>query len=137
MSHRNDDDEVHSSFLVNSVLCSSAAFASSPPESAVGPVPGVWCVWSDGSSELRFCPRADSLTLTVREPLGSCPEEAIMVLRDRLGDQDILQQVRASRQTGMAGKDPYIISNIDLNVAALSFLRIENYLFVPDQCAQS
>lgn len=120
MSHRNDD-EVHSSLLVNSVLCSSAAFTSSPPESAVGPVPGVWCVWSDGSSELRFCPKADSLTLTVRERLGSCPQEAIMVLRDRLGDQDILKQVRANRRTGMAEEDPYIICNIDLNVAALKY----------------
>eukprot|EP00066_Takifugu_rubripes_P013711 XP_011602977.1 PREDICTED: rho guanine nucleotide exchange factor 28-like isoform X2 [Takifugu rubripes] len=65
----------------------------SPPDSAVGPLPGVWHVWSDSSSVLTFCPKADSLTLTVREPLGSCPQEAIMVLRDRLGDQDVLKQI--------------------------------------------
>lgn len=100
---------MHSSLLVNSFLCSSSAFNSSPPESAVEPVPGVWCVWSDGSSQLSFCPKTDSLTLTVREALGSCPQEAIMVLRDRLGDQDIVRKVRANR-TGMAEEDSYVIS---------------------------
>lgn len=44
-----------------------------------------------------------------------------MVLRDRLGDQDILKQVRANRRTGMAEEAPYIICNIDLNVAAFKY----------------
>lgn len=68
----------------------------SPPGPVVGPVPGVWCVWSDSSSMLRFCPGTDSLTLTVRQAAGSCPQDGITILRDRLGDQSILKLVRTN-----------------------------------------
>ncbi|XP_040053934.2 rho guanine nucleotide exchange factor 28 isoform X3 [Gasterosteus aculeatus] len=70
---------------------------AAPPGPAVGPVPGVWCVWADGSSMVRFCPRTGSLTLTVRqgrrpEP-GGRPEDAVGILRERLADDSILKLV--------------------------------------------
>ncbi|XP_070845479.1 rho guanine nucleotide exchange factor 28 [Chaetodon trifascialis] len=67
---------------------------TAPPGPAVGPVPGVWCVWSDSSCMLRFCPATDSLTLTVRQTPGSCPQDAITVLRDRLGDHGVLKLIK-------------------------------------------
>lgn len=65
----------------------------------MGPVPGVWCVWADGSSMVRFCPGTGSLTLTVRqgrrpEP-GGRPEDAVGILRERLADDSVLKLVRA------------------------------------------
>ncbi|XP_029300781.1 LOW QUALITY PROTEIN: rho guanine nucleotide exchange factor 28 [Cottoperca gobio] len=66
---------------------------AAPPGPAVGPVPGVWCVWSDSSCMLRFCPCTDSLTLTVRQTSGSCPQDAILALRDKLGDHSILKRI--------------------------------------------
>ncbi|XP_059214037.1 rho guanine nucleotide exchange factor 28 [Centropristis striata] len=69
-----------------------------------GPVPGVWCVWSDSSCMLRFCPRTDSLTLTVRQTAGNCPQDSIMVLRDRLGDQSIVKLINVLKADSEADK---------------------------------
>ncbi|KAM9841634.1 rho guanine nucleotide exchange factor 28 [Aulostomus maculatus] len=68
-----------------------------PPGPVSGPVPGVWCVWSDRSHMLRFCPGTDSATLTARRAPGSCPQDHIMVLRDRLGDHNVLKLIQVLR----------------------------------------
>lgn len=73
-------------------------FPISPPGPAVSPLPGVWCLWSDSSYMLRFCPGMDSLTLSVRQVSGSCPQESIMVLRERLGDYGVLKMVRLNNR---------------------------------------
>ncbi|XP_044031288.1 rho guanine nucleotide exchange factor 28 isoform X2 [Siniperca chuatsi] len=81
---------------------------AAPPGPVVGPVPGVWCVWSDSSCMLRFCPGTDSLTLTVRQTPGSSPQDGIMIFRDRLGDQGILKlinELKADCEVDKRGKD--------------------------------
>ncbi|KAM8743942.1 rho guanine nucleotide exchange factor 28 isoform 3-T3 [Acanthopagrus schlegelii] len=87
---------------------------AAPPGPVAGPVPGVWCVWSDGSSMLRFCPGMDSLTLTMRNTPGSCPQDGIKILRDRLGDSHILKLIsvlRADSEGGKRGKDELLPSD--------------------------
>ncbi|KAI3362135.1 hypothetical protein L3Q82_012465, partial [Scortum barcoo] len=87
---------------------------AAPPGPVVGPVPGVWCVWSDSSCMLRFCPGTDSLSLTVRQTAGSCPEDGILVLRDRLGDQSILKlinELKADNEVAKRGKDEFLPSD--------------------------
>lgn len=66
----------------------------SPAGPVAGPVPGVWCVWSDVSSVLRFCPGTDSLTLTVQQASGGLPRDGIRALRERLEDVGVLNLVR-------------------------------------------
>ncbi|XP_038589452.1 LOW QUALITY PROTEIN: rho guanine nucleotide exchange factor 28 [Micropterus salmoides] len=81
---------------------------AAPPGPVVGPVPGVWCVWSDKSCMLRFCPGTDSMTLTVRQTPGSCSQDDIMIYRDRLGDQSILKlinELKADSEVDMRGKE--------------------------------
>ncbi|XP_062291104.1 rho guanine nucleotide exchange factor 28 [Scomber scombrus] len=70
---------------------------AAPPGPVVGPIPGVWCVWSDSSRMMRFCPGTDSLTLTVQESPSSCSQEGIMFLRDRLGDHSVLKLISVLR----------------------------------------
>ncbi|TMS08080.1 Rho guanine nucleotide exchange factor 28 [Larimichthys crocea] len=80
---------------------------------AVGPVPGVRCVWSDSSCMLRFCPGMDSLTLTMWQTPGSCPEDGIVILRDRLGDHSILKLInvlKANSETDKRGEDEFVPS---------------------------
>ncbi|KAM7368740.1 hypothetical protein PAMP_013050 [Pampus punctatissimus] len=67
------------------------------PGPVVGTVPGVWCVWSDSSHMMRFCPGRDSLTLSVRQAHSSCPQEGIMFLRDRLEDHSVLKLIAVLR----------------------------------------
>ncbi|KAM9338704.1 rho guanine nucleotide exchange factor 28 [Symphorus nematophorus] len=73
---------------------------AAPPGPAVGPIPGVWCVWSDGSCVLRFCPATDSLTLSVRRTPACCPQDAVAILRDRLRDDSILQLINVLKADG-------------------------------------
>ncbi|XP_068430025.1 rho guanine nucleotide exchange factor 28 isoform X2 [Clinocottus analis] len=80
-------DEQHAMFRV----------LAAPPGPAVGPVPGVWCVWSDGARMLRFCPRTNSLTLTAQRAPGSRPQDGIAVLRDRLEDDGVLRLINVLR----------------------------------------
>lgn len=98
---KSSDGTAHScQSLLGSVIiqCSSScAPLISGRGPVVGPVPGAWRVWSDSSCTLRFCPRTDSVTLTMRQTPDSCPQEGIMILRDKLGDQSILKLVRANR----------------------------------------
>ncbi|XP_034458148.1 rho guanine nucleotide exchange factor 28 isoform X3 [Hippoglossus hippoglossus] len=63
----------------------------------VGPAAGVCSVWSDSSRTLRFCPGTNSLTLTVRQAPGSCPQDDIMVLRDRQEDHSIVRLISVLR----------------------------------------
>ncbi|KAM4634066.1 rho guanine nucleotide exchange factor 28 [Polymixia lowei] len=63
------------------------------PVPAVCPVAGVRCVWCDGSGVLRFCPGTDSLTLTVQRVPGGCHQDSIMLLRDKLRDDGILEMI--------------------------------------------
>ncbi|KAL6096613.1 arhgef28 [Pungitius sinensis] len=65
---------------------------AAPPGPAAGPVPGVWCVWSDSSGMVRFCPGTGSLTLTLRRPSGR-PQDAVGILRERLADAGVLRLV--------------------------------------------
>ncbi|XP_028318655.1 rho guanine nucleotide exchange factor 28 [Gouania willdenowi] len=65
-----------------------------PSGPGVGPAPGSWCVWSDDSYMLRFTPRSDCLSLTVRETSTRCPEEFIKMFREKLRDQKVLKQIR-------------------------------------------
>ncbi|XP_029920670.1 rho guanine nucleotide exchange factor 28-like [Myripristis murdjan] len=79
---------------------------ATPPVPVVGPVAGVWCVWSDTSSMLRFCPGTDSLSLAVQQTAGNSPEDGIVVLRERLGDDSVLKLIAALRgDADAAGSD--------------------------------
>ncbi|KAM6901040.1 rho guanine nucleotide exchange factor 28 isoform 3-T3 [Lycodopsis pacificus] len=81
---------------------------AAPPGPAVGPVPGVWCVWSDSSCMLRFCPATDSVTLTVQQAPGRCPRDSIGILRDRLGDDSVLKLInvlKADTEADKRGKE--------------------------------
>ncbi|XP_068562706.1 rho guanine nucleotide exchange factor 28 isoform X2 [Cebidichthys violaceus] len=87
---------------------------AAPPGPAVGPVPGVWCVWSDSSRMLRFCPGTDSLTLTVRQAPGRCPRDSIGILRDRLGDDGVLKLInvlKADTEVDKRGKEDFLPSD--------------------------
>ncbi|KAK9532337.1 hypothetical protein VZT92_009725 [Zoarces viviparus] len=81
---------------------------AAPPGPAVRPVPGVWCVWADSSCMLRFCPATDSLTLTVQQAPGRCPQDGIGILRDRLGDASVLNLInvlKADTEAVKRGKE--------------------------------
>ncbi|CAJ1070358.1 rho guanine nucleotide exchange factor 28 [Xyrichtys novacula] len=81
---------------------------AAPPD----PDPGVRRVWSDSSCMLRFCPRTNSLTLTVRQIPGSCPQDAIMILRERLRDPGILEPVKCLRDDS---KEEFLLNDGGIN----------------------
>ncbi|XP_072310586.1 rho guanine nucleotide exchange factor 28 [Eucyclogobius newberryi] len=65
-------------------------------EHSADPSAGVRRLWSDSSSVLRFCPAANSLTLTVRHSLGKSSHQAVLLtLRERLKDPSTLKMVTA------------------------------------------
>ncbi|XP_047229488.1 rho guanine nucleotide exchange factor 28 isoform X2 [Girardinichthys multiradiatus] len=69
-----------------------------PPEAAVDlPLPGVFCLWADSSCMLRFCPGTESVFLTLRQAAHNCPQDAIMVLRERLKDHRVCRQINILR----------------------------------------
>ncbi|XP_078018226.1 rho guanine nucleotide exchange factor 28 isoform X2 [Epinephelus lanceolatus] len=87
---------------------------AAPPGPVVGPVPGVWCVWSDSSCMLRFCPGTDSLTLTVRQTPGSSPQDGITTLRNKVGDHSILKMIsvlKADNEEDKRGKEEILPSD--------------------------
>ncbi|XP_032395527.1 rho guanine nucleotide exchange factor 28 isoform X2 [Etheostoma spectabile] len=87
---------------------------TAPPGPVDGPVPGVWCVWSDSSCMLRFCPGTDSLSLTVRQTPGSRPQDGVLILRDRRGDHNILKLINVLKADGEAdkrGKEEFLPSD--------------------------
>ncbi|KAM9307081.1 rho guanine nucleotide exchange factor 28 [Pholidichthys leucotaenia] len=60
--------------------------------------PGLWSLWSDGSCTLMFCPRSDSITLTVRPNLCLASRDSVVALREKLRDhsiQNLLSRLRA------------------------------------------
>ncbi|XP_056259969.1 rho guanine nucleotide exchange factor 28 isoform X2 [Seriola aureovittata] len=102
---------------------------AAPPGPVVGPAPGVCSLWSDSSSMLRFCPGTNSLTLTVRQAPCSCPQDGIMVLRDRLADHSILKLInmlRADTEVDKRSKDE-VPSN---NEGVSKELRVEGHVRV-------
>ncbi|XP_035766272.1 rho guanine nucleotide exchange factor 28 [Neolamprologus brichardi] len=74
------------------------------PGPAVSPLPGVWCLWSNSSYMLRFCPGTDSIALSVRHTPGSSPQDSIMVLRERLEDFSVSKMINVLRADTVVGK---------------------------------
>ncbi|XP_044189814.1 rho guanine nucleotide exchange factor 28 isoform X2 [Thunnus albacares] len=102
---------------------------AAPPGPVVGPVPGVWCVWSDSSRMMRFCPGTDSMTLTVRQAPGSCPQEGIMFLRNRLGDHSVLKLITLLRtDTEVEKKDKN--EGLPSDEGTSKELRVEEHVLV-------
>ncbi|KAM4532648.1 rho guanine nucleotide exchange factor 28 isoform 7-T8 [Fundulus diaphanus] len=67
-----------------------------PSVATVNPLPGVFCLWADSSCMLRFCPGTESVFLTLRQAPG-CPQDAIMVLKERLEDHSVCRQMNFLR----------------------------------------
>ncbi|XP_071321529.1 rho guanine nucleotide exchange factor 28 isoform X2 [Trachinotus anak] len=102
---------------------------AAPPGPVVGPAPGVCSVWSDSSCMLRFCPGTNSLTLTVQQTPGSCPQDGVKVLRDRLADHGILKLInmlRADTEVDKRSRDE--VSSNDEGVS--KELRAEEHVLV-------
>lgn len=76
--------------LLTSLWCS-------PPNPLATPPAGLSQVWANRSHLLRFCHDTGNLTLTVRQNLRWASEESrrsdILLLRDRLRDEDFLREV--------------------------------------------
>ncbi|KAM8871700.1 rho guanine nucleotide exchange factor 28 isoform 7-T9 [Synchiropus picturatus] len=70
-----------------------------------GPVPGVWCVWSDHYRILRFCPASQSSTLTVKRGRDVSPQEDILLFRDKLRDPRVIEQMSDLTAVIDAGKE--------------------------------
>ncbi|XP_047447456.1 rho guanine nucleotide exchange factor 28-like isoform X2 [Mugil cephalus] len=75
---------------------------SHPPNPLATPPAGLSQVWADRSRLLRFCHDTGNLTLTVRQNLRWTSEESrhadILLLRDRLRDEDFLREIKALRR---------------------------------------
>ncbi|XP_020791379.2 rho guanine nucleotide exchange factor 28-like [Boleophthalmus pectinirostris] len=73
-----------------------------PPNPLTTPPAGLSQVWADHSRLLRFCHDTKNLTLTVRQNLRWSSEESrhadILLLRDRLHDEDFLREIMALRR---------------------------------------
>nr|XP_019938029.1 PREDICTED: rho guanine nucleotide exchange factor 28-like [Paralichthys olivaceus] len=95
----------------------------------VGPAPGVCSVWSDTSRTLRFCPGTNSLTLTVRQAPGSCPQDDIMVLRDRQEDRSIVRLINVLRADG-EGEERSKDEALSVDEGISKELRVEEHLLL-------
>ncbi|XP_068558949.1 rho guanine nucleotide exchange factor 28-like [Cebidichthys violaceus] len=73
-----------------------------PPNPLATPPAGLSQVWADRSRLLRFCHDTGNLTLTVRQNLRWSTEESrhadVLLLRDRLRDEDFLREIKALRR---------------------------------------
>ncbi|XP_070820299.1 rho guanine nucleotide exchange factor 28-like isoform X1 [Chaetodon trifascialis] len=73
-----------------------------PPNPLATPPAGLSQVWADRSRLLRFCHDTGNLTLSVRQNLRWSSEESrhadILLLRDRLRDEDFLREIKALRR---------------------------------------
>ncbi|XP_062418271.1 rho guanine nucleotide exchange factor 28-like isoform X2 [Pungitius pungitius] len=80
-----------------------------PPNPLATPPAGLSQVWADRSRLLRFCHDSGNLTLTVRQNLRWSSEESrhadILLLRERLRDQDFLREIKALRRERVSGKE--------------------------------
>ncbi|KAM9743736.1 rho guanine nucleotide exchange factor 28-like isoform 2-T2 [Menidia menidia] len=73
-----------------------------PPNPLATPPAGLSQVWADRSRLLRFCHDTGNMTLTVRQNLRWSSEESrhadIILLRNRLRDEDFLREIKALRR---------------------------------------
>ncbi|XP_070402307.1 rho guanine nucleotide exchange factor 28 isoform X2 [Nothobranchius furzeri] len=73
-----------------------------PPNPLATPPAGLSQVWADRSRLLRFCHDTGNLTLTIRQNLRWSSEESrhadILVLRDRLRDENFLREIKSLRR---------------------------------------
>ncbi|XP_031711943.1 rho guanine nucleotide exchange factor 28-like isoform X4 [Anarrhichthys ocellatus] len=73
-----------------------------PPNPLATPLAGLSQVWADRCRLLRFCHDTGNLTLTVRQNLRWSSEESrhadVLLLRDRLRDEDFLREIKALRR---------------------------------------
>ncbi|XP_058493203.1 rho guanine nucleotide exchange factor 28-like isoform X3 [Solea solea] len=73
-----------------------------PPNPLATPPAGLSQVWADRTRLLRFCHDTGNLTLTVRQNLRWSSEESrhadILLLRERLRDEDFLRAIKALRR---------------------------------------
>ncbi|KAM8761173.1 rho guanine nucleotide exchange factor 28-like isoform 2-T2 [Acanthopagrus schlegelii] len=73
-----------------------------PPNPLATPPAGLSQVWASRSRLLRFCHDTGNLTLTVRQNLRWSSEESrhndILLLRERLRDEDFLREIKALRR---------------------------------------
>ncbi|KAG7490999.1 rho guanine nucleotide exchange factor 28-like isoform X1 [Solea senegalensis] len=73
-----------------------------PPNPLATPPAGLSQVWADRTRLLRFCHDTGNLTLTVRQNLRWSSEESrhadILLLRERLRDEDFLREIKALRR---------------------------------------
>ncbi|KAJ7988318.1 hypothetical protein DPEC_G00322330 [Dallia pectoralis] len=76
----------------------------SPPVPPGSPPVGV-CVWADGACLIRSCPGSHSLTLTFQGGTESHILDNILLLREKLKDDDILTQMSALRCAVRHGAD--------------------------------
>uniref|UniRef100_A0A3P9KPV9 Rho guanine nucleotide exchange factor (GEF) 28a n=1 Tax=Oryzias latipes TaxID=8090 RepID=A0A3P9KPV9_ORYLA len=70
---------------------------SSSSGSADAFFPGLWCVWSDSSRMLRFCPRRDSVVLTVQQAVDGGPQDGVLLLRKSLKDPSVHKLIKFLR----------------------------------------
>ncbi|XP_029024982.1 rho guanine nucleotide exchange factor 28 isoform X2 [Betta splendens] len=77
---------------------------AAPAGPAADPVPAACCVWADSCRMLRFCSSTDCLVLTVRQGSGGSARDAVMLLRDRLGDRLVLTLISELRADCAADK---------------------------------
>ncbi|XP_039659462.1 rho guanine nucleotide exchange factor 28-like isoform X3 [Perca fluviatilis] len=97
-----------------------------PPNPLATPPAGLSQVWADRSRLLRFCHDTGNLTLTVRQNLRWSSEESrhadILLLRDRLRDEDFLRELKALRRERV---ETILVKNVenalysDMNGAAV------------------
>ncbi|MEQ2167518.1 hypothetical protein GOODEAATRI_004965, partial [Goodea atripinnis] len=75
---------------------------NNPPNPLATPPAGLTQVWADRSRLLRFCHDTGNLTLTVRQNPRWCLVESehadILLLRNRLRDENFLREVRRSKK---------------------------------------
>ncbi|XP_029998419.1 rho guanine nucleotide exchange factor 28-like isoform X2 [Sphaeramia orbicularis] len=73
-----------------------------PPNPLATPPAGLSQVWADQARLLRYCHDTGNLTLTARQHLRWSSEESrhadILLLRDRLRDEDFLREIKALRR---------------------------------------
>ncbi|KAM4616874.1 rho guanine nucleotide exchange factor 28-like [Polymixia lowei] len=78
------------------------ALLAHPPNPLATPPAGLSQVWADRSRLLRFCHDTENLTLTVRQNLRWSSLQSrhadILLLRERLRDEDFLKEIKALRR---------------------------------------
>ncbi|MFT7815627.1 rho guanine nucleotide exchange factor 28 [Arapaima gigas] len=73
---------------------------NNPPNPLATPLAGMSQVWVDSSWLLRFCHESETLTLTVQQTSSRNQQEAILLLRKRLRDDNFLREIKALSKSG-------------------------------------